>query len=552
MSPIATRRAFLGSVVGLFAATRTTLAQKIRLRFVAGSGAPPPPPPTQTQFVGGNIGLFDYTPHPYADLVSGSRGFGYQTTYDESPLISRDSNGWPTETCELVVVGNDAVPTGAHPNGTYAGSYDDSGSTTMTTNIILGCSVSNIVRVGTHVTFDLVVTSNPTLVLRFDGPVRNLSILFPGYSSSDVLRSAARDHFKQFYCLRGMDWMNMNKLADTTWASRTIAGKRHGAQSWEALFAVATDIHNASGSKMKALWINVPYAADATYIANLAALAAASIPAGMILYVEYSNEIWNGSFDAFYHLRDRCFNATTGVSNTSDPDYATINIHGATSYTLMMYLWGLQFARIATAFISAFGGAFGTRVRPVLAGQHVSPESWTQTSLEFLSFSEITPTFGAPSTYTYATGGAPYLFGDIGSGTQMDAAGDAAAVLAGLRTGWSGSLDVNMSHNAAWVSLKTTYGIHELVAYEWGPSTFGSSNTSVKYDAHVTAAVAALITDMGNAMLAGGFKMINYYTAAPGLFSPSNTNSLWPVCQDFSDNSYKLQGLKAVIAATEA
>ena len=101
---------------------------------------------------------------------------------------------------------------------------------------------------------------------------------------------------RPFPVLRFMQWAKTNDNPATSWDERrpttfyTQASNAHtGGVSWEYMFQLC-NVTRKDG------WICLPHNADSAYIASLAALARRELDTTLRLYLEYSNEVWNGIF----------------------------------------------------------------------------------------------------------------------------------------------------------------------------------------------------------------------------------------------------------------
>lgn len=168
-----------------------------------------------------------------------------------------------------------------------------------------------------------------------------------------------------FRVLRFMDWGRTNDNPVTKWSptnssdvwtSRTLPGQPEGT---ERGVAIETMIATANQYKTD-LWYNIPHQADNTFIANAAQLIANTLDPSLKVYVEYSNENWNGIFSQAQ------WEAQQGLAmhfNTSEPYSGTDD--GAN------YWAGLKYSvyRAAKAH-QIFRQTVGkSRVVAVLAGQ---------------------------------------------------------------------------------------------------------------------------------------------------------------------------------------
>jgi hypothetical protein len=487
---------------------------------------PPPPPPAPAFRIGGNVGWLDWSPCPWVDIVNNARGFGLPTEYAENLSMPRDANGWPATASRIVVCSNSQVV--ASPVGVYKGSYSGPGE--MVAQGQENCRVSNIVRNDDVVTFDVTCAGPMTLILAFTDAIRDLRIITPGYTN-ELLRTEALDFYKRFSCLRMMGFMEVNDWQErtrpeTTWDRRQPGAKRHGRKAWEGCFEFLAAVYNAPGSLCKEAWISVPMRADETYLRELALLAKQMLPADMIVYVEYANEIWESSSGNMKVVVDAAL-------NPNDRDYALLPAAPTDTWARFPQLWAIRHTRMA----SIWREVLGERCRPVLAG-HAANVWWTRLILEACAQPWIADLFGAG--HTKAISLAPYLFG---TNEAMDAAADAAAMLGLLRNSTEGGLVSVASRCKAFADLAKMHNIPEVTCYEWGLHTHGATNVAVKRATHLDPTVESLVSENALAMKNAGMSLVCYHAVSPQKHIERDVNSLWGVCESFADNSPKLKGL---------
>ncbi|MGB0992256.1 MAG: InlB B-repeat-containing protein [Akkermansiaceae bacterium] len=137
-------------------------------------------------------------------------------------------------------------------------------------------------------------------------PVRNIQFHLPGFDDSTTFHPDFLQKMQSFACLRMMDWGQTNSNPITTWADRTTVD--YFSQGRRATDSVAMEYMVQLGNTLrKPIWICIPHAADDNYITQTATLIRDSLAADLQVYVEYSNETWNGapSFQQTYYTREQ-------------------------------------------------------------------------------------------------------------------------------------------------------------------------------------------------------------------------------------------------------
>lgn len=135
---------------------------------------------------------------------------------------------------------------------------------------------------------------------RANDPIRDIQILPPGVSPESAKKNPFYEGFlkemKQFSTIRYMDWLATNRSDVRDWNQRTT--KDDPVQTSDKGTALEWIIELSNRSETDP-WINIPTLATDQYIRALAKLLADPIHGlapGRKVYIEYSNEVWNGLF----------------------------------------------------------------------------------------------------------------------------------------------------------------------------------------------------------------------------------------------------------------
>ncbi len=475
-----------------------------------------------------------------------------QNQFEDDGSLPRDAQGWPLAPSRFMPWSPDQQP--EFPTGrVFKGSYSGPGNIVSEFEDVV---LSNLVRSGNNVSFDMVVNRWPTFAnFLFSGPITNLRIVYPGSDGSSFLRPEAAAQGGLFWVHRFMQAAGILQVNhETTWASRKPEGHKVGYKPWESIFAWLMGYVNAPASRTKAGWFNIPRTADANYQTQLAQLAAARLPSNVIQYWSVGNELWNlGYSDSF--PQQGLGKPFVRATNTSDPDYARINTPPTTDpYERMHRLIGLEFARMAKRFLAVFGqSSFGTRLRPVLEAQHANP-STIEIPLQWLSLPAQVAEFGPLTSYCYSISSAPYPAGEW---AEMDvgASPTPESILSGLRSGYAYDANFMLRYADTWRQLQQQYGIAELSAYEGiTPHTDGAyaqQNSVNKQRAHLHPEVRTLIRDFGTGLQQRGYGASCYFVGYPMGHLENDLFSLWGVNRRFGEDSYKMLGVKDLIALSE-
>ncbi|KAK7101074.1 hypothetical protein V1264_023919 [Littorina saxatilis] len=155
-----------------------------------------------------------------------------------------------------------------------------------------GRKVINFSNIGNGGIILNLLATNPS------NPIRNIRILPPGYENTYQrfpFHPLLTEFLGRFSEIRFMDYLSTNnhQPEPTTWNSRrpvdfhTQEGRQGG--SIEYLVQLA----NTVGANP---WVCMPHAADDNYLKQFAAYVKQHLRPDLHVYVEYSNEVWNGIF----------------------------------------------------------------------------------------------------------------------------------------------------------------------------------------------------------------------------------------------------------------
>lgn len=388
--------------------------------------------------------------------------------------VSTDSAGWPQSDARTVFF--DLRPTYAWAppaddpdnfqidiSGTYTLSFTGRGDVRSSE-----ATVSNLLYDAQRntTTADLYLPAGRGLLIadfvNTQGGIRDVRLIRPGYpsDSAEVFTREFLQALEPFAVLRFMDFTytnNSNPLhpARTEWSHRKLPtdstqlpfGLKHDGAAWEHVIALG----NTTG---KDVWINVPVAASDDYVRQLATLFRQSLRPGIRIYLEYSNEVWNGLFD-----QQRWNAAQAALERSTElrlPGEPLPVLRTAEARRVANRL--VQIARI---FEAEYGeGTINSVLFPVLSWWAIYPSEY-QDMLQFLSAK-----YGAPGNYLHGIALAPYFNSD-GAGTSASP----ELILDRLQQsidGWRGL-------RQTFIHLAGQFGLRALV-YEGGPDS-GANTT---------------------------------------------------------------------------
>jgi hypothetical protein len=478
----------------------STGATSPRLMKYSVSGAVADLSPMPASYLGANMPYnVDWSPTPvYTDLVRQARCFGTKEAPWGECSVPVGADGWPTGDFGVFLM------TGPWLYGTYKLSFTGKADVGLngTGNTVLANKVYDATK--NRTTIDVVRQPGAQhMALTFSNTgsgIKDLKVMRPGYDpdTAPLYTREFLDHIARFRVLRFMEWLDTNTTQVQTWSQRTTRTTRyatatnaHTGEPWENIIELA----NVSGGKD--IWINIPVRADDDYVRQLATLLKGTLNASSKIYVEYSNEVWNGSFVQWGINRDL---ATAEVNANPVSPLAWDGSKDTT--VLAMRRVGKRLKEISDIFRGVFGDAdMMTRVRPVLAGQVVQP------AVNAYALDVVDTVYGPPSRYFYAIAGAPYF--NLGAKQTVDGLSVDDVLAAMTASIGTMSKDAALEKN---IAQSRWYGL-PLLAYEGGADTFGTGSLAAKKAASLDARMTGLCASyLANWYAAGGETMM-WFTA---------------------------------------
>lgn len=180
---------------------------------------------------------------------------------------------------------------GPFPSGEYRLIVEGEGQVSMEFGAVgtFTCPVDTIVNVtgSLAISIDASSEGNPISDIRFIRP--NYIDVFEDQTFTDELLAFLDD----FQVIRFMDWLRTNDSPVSQWGDRSTADyytqTLNSGVAWEFIVQLANELE-------KDIWINVPHEADDDYVAQLAGFLEDELNGESRIYLEYSNELWNGIF----------------------------------------------------------------------------------------------------------------------------------------------------------------------------------------------------------------------------------------------------------------
>lgn len=214
-------------------------------------------------------------------------------TYQSVSPASLDSNGW----VKSLPAGSQVIRDLAVPliGGTFVCNFQGTG-----TLGISGPGVSNVSETSEQTHFTLASTfptSHPaTLSYSVDATdyIRNIDCREANASRTDTLTPQFIAALSKFKIIRVMKWQPATEGNwAVSWGSRNKPGDGDYGANDGVPVEVLVEAANRAGSD---LWVTIPWNADNDYITRFATYVRDNLAAGRHVYVEVSNEVWNGGY----------------------------------------------------------------------------------------------------------------------------------------------------------------------------------------------------------------------------------------------------------------
>lgn len=125
--------------------------------------------------------------------------------------------------------------------------------------------------------------------------IRNIHVIMPGFEQTwqtEPFHPVFLKRWKGFACFRFMDWMHTNGSEISKWSDRPTL--QHATFSKRGV-ALEWMIDLCNRQKIDP-WFCMPHLADDDYVRRFAQIMKETLDPSLKIYVEYSNEMWNGQF----------------------------------------------------------------------------------------------------------------------------------------------------------------------------------------------------------------------------------------------------------------
>lgn len=126
-------------------------------------------------------------------------------------------------------------------------------------------------------------------------PVRDIHMIMPGFEETwqeEPFHPVFLQRWQGFDTIRFMDWMRTNQTTIAQWSDRPTVGDMTFSDKGVALEWMI-DLANRLHANP---WFCLPHLADDDYVRHFAQQVKEQLAPDLKVYLEYSNEVWNGQF----------------------------------------------------------------------------------------------------------------------------------------------------------------------------------------------------------------------------------------------------------------
>ncbi len=259
-----------------------------------------PAAPTTKPSLGINLsGPADWnTELPFVDVFRLARPWISQREgepWGKGPPLALDENGWVTKldadcSAETPLC---TIQGGHYPSGVYTVLYDGEGKISFTNGAVTSSSAGKLLINVDSSKGGFFLKINQTNPANY---VRNIRVIMPGFADvyeKEPFHPAFLKRWQGVSCIRFMDWMNTNGSKIAKWPDRptpanaTYCGK-----------GVSLEVMIDLANRQKAdPWFCMPHLADDDFVRSFARMVKDKLDPNLKVYVEYSNEVWNGMFE---------------------------------------------------------------------------------------------------------------------------------------------------------------------------------------------------------------------------------------------------------------
>lgn len=237
---------------------------------------------------------------PFVDVFRLSRPWISQrqgAEFGRGPKLSLDDRGWVKSLEENCFAETPlcTIPGGHYPSGTYTVLYDGEGEIGFT-------NAGKVTPQGFGKLLVEIESWRGQFFLQIrktnpDNYLRNIRVIMPGFEKTyqtEPFHPVFVARWKGVACFRFMDWMNTNSSKIVSWSDRP----RMDDATWTAKGIPVEVMVDLCNRQTADAWFSMPHKCDDEYVRGFAAYVKQHLDPSLKVYIEYSNEMWNGIMES--------------------------------------------------------------------------------------------------------------------------------------------------------------------------------------------------------------------------------------------------------------
>ncbi|MGH8102913.1 MAG: hypothetical protein ACREJQ_00150 [bacterium] len=252
---------------------------------------------------------------PFVDAFKPSRPWisGGANSWDDRRTLDLDTHGWVSslqsgQIARTLFFWDLSQAPGRFPAGRYTVLHDGEGTIQYTPNArrIESSRGREVIDVDpTRGGVGLFITATTP-----SNYIRNIRVLMPvNAAAGERFNPVFLDRIKNYKVIRFMDWMATNG----DWSRNGGSQKRHWNDRpklddarWSNTHGVPLEVMVELANRLNMdAWFCMPHQADDDYVRRFAQAVRGSLNANLKIYVEYSNEVWNGGYAQAWYAQQQ-------------------------------------------------------------------------------------------------------------------------------------------------------------------------------------------------------------------------------------------------------
>jgi len=136
-------------------------------------------------------------------------------------------------------------------------------------------------------------------------PIRNIRFILPGFEDTcdkQPFHPEFLRRWEKFKVIRFMDWQQTNNSKQTNWSDRPTPKMQTQGDSGGVALEYMIQLANTTSADP---WFCMPHLATDEYVREFAKMVKERLKPNLKVYVEYSNECWNGIFGQARYCKDK-------------------------------------------------------------------------------------------------------------------------------------------------------------------------------------------------------------------------------------------------------